>query len=141
VLTLVRRGATLAALTLAVILGASLPASATFAAAATVSTTVNTMAVAAPAGVTVNDTCWGIHYSATITWAASTTPFGVTGYQVTAYMNDGTTSLLGTTDAATRTLTVTSNTSSLAYQPQITVTTLTSFGWTAESAKSAVLAC
>jgi hypothetical protein len=136
-----RRAATVAALTLAVIVGAGLPASATFADAAIVSTSVTTMTVAAPSSVSVNDTCWGIHYSGTFTWPASTTPFGVTGYRVTAYLNDGTTSVLGTTDAATRTLTVTSDTSSLTYQPRIAVTTLTSYGWTAESAKSAVLTC
>jgi len=141
VLTLARRAATLVALTLAVIVGASLPASATFADAATVSTSVTTLTVAAPSGLAVTDTCWGIHYSVTFTWPASTTPVGVTGYRVTAYLNDGTTSVLGTTDAATRTLTFTSDTSFLDYQPRITVTTLTSYGWTAQSTRSAVLAC
>jgi len=141
VLTLARRAATLVALTVAVIVGASLPASATFADAATVTTTVPTLTVAAPSGVAVTDNCWGIHYSATFTWSASTTRVGVTGYRVTAYLNDGSTSVLGTTDAATLTLTVTSDTSSLNYQPRIAVTTLTSYGWTAESAKTAVLAC
>ena len=86
----------------------------------------------------------GLPASAAFAWPPSATPAGVTGYRVTAHVNNGTNSVLGTTDAATQTLTVTSDTSDLTYQPRVTVTTLTSYGWTAESAesaKSAVLTC
>lgn len=158
-LILARRAATVVALTLAVIVGASLPASATFADAATVSTSVTTLTVAAPTGLTVSGYCsttssttwdattstyvttYSYWYTATVTWPASTTPRGVSGYRVTAYLNNGTSAVMGTTDAATRTMTQTADRAYLSYQPRISVSTLTSYGWTAESAKSAVLAC
>lgn len=140
--TSARRAAVVAGLFSALIIGTGFPASAAFDASSRVSTTVTTVVVAAPTSVTVNGRCTGGNYSATISWPASTTATGVTGYSVVAYLNNGTTSPLGTTDAATLSLAVSSSSSNLStYQPRITVTTLTSYGWSAESLPSAVLTC
>jgi hypothetical protein len=138
---LARRAVVLLGLTLGLLVTAIGPASASFTDLVSAPTTITAMSVTAPDTITVNDKCWGIHYSATISWSGSTTPRGLTGYRVVATFNDGSTSLLGETDAGTRTMTVTSDTSTLQYQPRITVTTLTSYGWSTESAPSGVLAC
>jgi hypothetical protein len=138
---LARRGAVVGGLFLALIAGTTLPASAAFNASSNVSTTVTTVTVNAPASVTVSGHCTGIHYNATISWSASTTS-DVTGYRVLAHLNDGTTSLVATTDAATFSIPLSSDRSTVStYQPRVTVTTLTSYGWTAESVPSAVLTC
>lgn len=138
---LARRGAVVAGLFLALIVATTLPASAAFSASSAASTTITTVTVVAPDPVTVTSRCTGINYNATVSWTASTSA-NVTGYRVLAYLNNGTTSLVGTTDAATFSLPVSSTSSTLStYQPRITVTTLTSYGWTAESIPSAVLSC
>jgi hypothetical protein len=56
-MTAIRRALILTGLTMAVVISATVPASATFADTAAVSHTVSTGTVAAPAGVTVNDYC------------------------------------------------------------------------------------
>ena len=138
---LARRGAVVAGLFLALIAGTTLPASAAFSASRAVSTTITTDVVAPPAAVTVTFRCTGINYNATVSWQASTSA-NVTGYSVVAYLNNGSTSLVGTTDAATLSVPVSTTTSTLStYQPRITVTTLTSYGWTGESLPTAVLSC
>jgi hypothetical protein len=138
---LARRAVVLLGLTVGLLVIAIGPASASFTDVVRAPTTVGTMSVTAPSTVAVSDTCWGIHHSATISWSASTTPRGVTGYRVMVYFNDGSSSLVSETDAATRSITATSDTSVMALQPRITVTTLTSYGWSTESAPSGVLAC
>jgi predicted ribosomally synthesized peptide with SipW-like signal peptide len=140
-MTAIRRILILSVLTVAVIAGASVPAWAYYTDAASVSTTVATGTVAAPTAVSITGRCQGWWYDFTVSWPASTTTRGVTGYRVLAYLNTGTTYLVGETDAATRTISMTVDSSNLALQPRITVTTLTSYGWTTESAKSPVLTC
>jgi hypothetical protein len=140
-MTITRRITVLIGLTVAVIVGASLPASAAFADSVTVPTTVTTINVAAPSTVTVTGNCQGWWYTATITWSASTTPRGVTGYRVLAYLNDGTVSVVGETNAATRSMSLSVDSSNLGYQPRVAIVTLTSYGWTAESAKTGVISC
>jgi hypothetical protein len=136
-----RRASVVAGLFLALIVATGLPASASFSASSAASTTITTATVVAPDPVTVSGRCTGINYNATVSWTASTSA-DVIGYRVLAYLNTGTTSLLSTTDAATFSLAISSNSSTLSlYQPTITVTTLTSYGWTAESAHTAVLSC
>jgi hypothetical protein len=136
-----RRTAVLIALTVGVVTGASVPAWATYSDSATVSTTIATTAVAAPSSMSITGRCQGWWYDFTISWPASTTARGVTGYRLNAYLNNGMTYLVGETDAATRTMSMTVDSSNLSLQPRITVTTLTNYGWTAESAKSAALTC
>ena len=137
----IRRILILSVLTVAVIAGASVPASATYSDSATVSTTIATTTVTAPSSVSISGRCQGWWYDFTISWPASTTTRGVTGYRVLAYLNNGTTYLVGETDAATRTLSMTVDSSNLSLQPRVTVTTLTSYGWTTESAKAPALTC
>jgi hypothetical protein len=137
----VRRGLLLIPLTLAVIAGSSGPAWATYWESIPVSTTVPTGTVAAPSALTITSRCQGWWYQFDLSWPASTTTRGVTGYRVVAYLNTGTTYLVAQTDAATRTVSMTVDQSNLSLQPRIAVTTLTSYGWTAETPRSAVLAC
>jgi hypothetical protein len=140
-MTAIRRILILSVLTVAVIAGASVPAWADYNDAASVSTTVATGTVTAPSAVSITGRCQGWWYDFTISWPASTTTRGVTGYRVLAYLNTGWTYLVGETDAATRSISMTIDSSNLALQPRITVTTLTSYGWTTESAKSPALTC
>ena len=140
-MTAIRRILTLILLTVAVIVGASVSASAAFADSVTVNPTVNTITVTAPASLAISGNCQGWWYDLTVSWPASTTAVGVTGYRVTAYLNNGTTSVLGQTDSVTRSISMRFDNSNLSLQPRITVTTLTSYGWTAETPRSAVLTC
>ena len=129
-MTAIRRILILSVLTVAVLAGAGVPAWADYSDAVPVSTTVP-----------ITGRCQGWWYDFTVSWPASTTTRGVTGYRVLAHFNTGATYLMGETDAATRTISMTVDSSNLALQPRITVTTLTSYGWTTESAKSSVLTC
>ncbi len=157
-MTRTRRVLVLIGLTLAVTIGATIPASATFTDTTTpVVHTVSTGTVAAPASVTVNDFCstttsayWNgwtwvttttNWYTATVSWPASTTARGVTGYRVMAHLNNGQSVVMGETDAVARTVRATVDRSYLNYQPTLSVITLTSYGWTAETARTAVLGC
>ena len=154
-----RRILTLIGLTVAVLIGAIVPASATFSEDVAVATAITTGTVAAPASMTVNDWCQTVPtttvnpltgvstttytylYHATVSWPASTTARGVTGYRVIAHFSNGTSVVVAETPAATRSVNATVDQSYLALQPRLSVMTLTGYGWTAESAKTPVLAC
>jgi hypothetical protein len=198
-MTAIRRALILTGLTMAVVISATVPASATFADTAAVSHTVSTGTVAAPAGVTVNDYCTtttttvrqtvrtdpvtlvatttsysststtvastsnvqsstsssvagpGVNETTTTTvtkntalyvtvnWPASTTQRGVTGYLVNAHLNNASVYAMAQTAGLTTSADVDAD--YLYYQPRLSVTTLTSYGWTATSALTAVLSC
>ncbi|SOE04080.1 hypothetical protein [Blastococcus haudaquaticus] len=158
-MTTIRRVLILIGLTLAVTVAAAIPASAAFQDTYTARTTVGTGTVAAPASVTVNDYCgqtanggyydangtwvttYYYWYDATVTWPASTTARGVTGYRVMAHLNNGTSVVMAETDAVNRTVNARVDRGYLNYQPRVSVITLTSYGWTAETPRTAVLAC
>lgn len=154
----IRRSAVLLGLTVSVIVGSSIPASATFTEAVRTDTaTLRAATVAAPATVNVSDYCsttsytyWNgttnvtvteNWYNATVTWPASTTQRGVTGYRVMAHLNNGQSVVMGETGTANRTVSARVDRGYLAYQPRVSVITLTSYGWTAETARTAVLSC
>jgi hypothetical protein len=156
----IRRSAVLVGLTAAVIVGSSIPAAATFTEGVSTNTaTLRTVSVAAPSSMTVSRTCtqsatggyydatgqwvttYTTYYNATATWPASTTARGVTGYRVTAYLPGSAPIVMGETDAANRSLSASVDASYLAYQPTISVTTLTSYGWSTESVRKAVPTC
>jgi hypothetical protein len=151
-MTGIRRALILIGLIGTVMVGSSIPASATFADSAVVAHTVSTGTVAPPARVTIDDYCsttssllpvptvnyW---YNATVTWSAGNAPRGVTGYLVVAHLNNGQSIAMAQTDAGTRWASAAVDRGYLAYQPRISVITLTSYGWTAESAQTAVLSC
>jgi hypothetical protein len=198
-MTTTRRIATLAGLILAVMVGTSIPASATFADSATVTTAIGTATVKAPTGLVVTDYCTtttttvkrtistdpvtgvqtqtfyssssttagatsnvqsststttagpGVNETTTTTvtkntnlyvtlsWTASTSP-QVTGYVVNAHLGlDGSvypmTSTAGTSTSAVQ------DADALYYQPTLSVTTQTAYGWTATSGQTALLSC
>ena len=151
-MTGIRRALILIGLIGTVMVGSSIPASATFADSAVVAHTVSTGTVAAPASVKIDDYCsttlsllpvltvnyW---YNATVTWSAGNAPRGVTGYLVVAHLNNGQSFTMAQTDAATRSANAAVDRGYLAYQPRISVITLTGYGWTAASAQTAVLSC
>jgi hypothetical protein len=184
-MTAKRRILILIGLTVAVIAGASLPASATYADTAAVATTIATGTVAAPASVTVNDTCTttttvvrrtvytnpgtgeqiqtaysstttvagpgpnetttttttkNTDLSVTASWAASGSK-GVSGYLVTAHLNNGTTYAMAQTTPGVLTTSAGVDADYLSLQPRLSVTTLTTYGWTATTAQTPVLSC
>jgi hypothetical protein len=75
-----------------------------------------------------------------VEWQPSTAR-GVIGYRVTAHLDNGTSYAMAQTDAATLEAYGQNDRTWLQHQPRFTVTTLTSYGWTAQSATSNVLPC
>src|SRR3712207_6430015 len=141
-MTGIRRALVLIGLTVAVMVGAAIPASATFADSVTATADVTTATVDAPdwahAAVTY---CHPVQTAeATGNWPGSTAR-DVTGYRLTTYLNDGRSIVLTQTGTAARSYTMRFSRSDLQFQPRIAVTTLTSYGWTSESPRSGVLAC
>jgi hypothetical protein len=138
-------------------LGAAGTASAAFTGRTTLAPlTVGTTTVDAPAqpstaGTRCTTTTWWYSYNgvtssgstttlrASLSWDASTTP-GVTSYVITAYGAGWSTEV---TEVPATTLSV-SDTFDGSYADQnitVTVTARTSYGWTAESPRSAVIRC
>jgi hypothetical protein len=78
--------------------------------------------------------------SVTASWTASGSR-GVNGYLVNAHLSDG--SIFPTTQTAAGTLSTsqTVDADNLVYQPRLSVTALTSYGWTAQSAISGYISC
>jgi hypothetical protein len=199
-MTVIRRSLTLILLTVAVLAGAGVPAWAAFGDAVTLTTTVPTLTVAAPAAPTVKNSCTttttvvkrtvytnpstgvqtqtayssittsttsttnvqsstsstvagpGTNESTTTTttkntdltvtasWSASGTR-GVNGYLVNAHLSDGTVYPMAQTGAGTLSTSQTVDADNLVYQPRLSVTTLTSYGWTARSAVTGIITC
>ena len=150
-MTTTRRILVLAGTILTVMIGSSIPASATFADSVGLPTmSVSTLTVQAPTQVEVQGSCTSttdpftgvvtttVH--AKVEWWRSPSP-GVTGYRVTAHLNNGTSYVMATTSAIADEVFGTADAGYVAYQPRFTVTTLTSYGWTALSAMSNVLTC
>jgi hypothetical protein len=151
-----RRTAVLIGLTACVIVGSSIPASATFSESVSQTATTRTVTVAPTAAVYVDDHCsttsytyWNgwtnvrvteNWYNATISWPASPTR-GVSGYRVIAHLNNGQSVVMGEVSATNRTVSARVDRAYLNYQPRVSVVTLTGYGWTAETARSAVLSC
>jgi hypothetical protein len=71
-------------------------------------------------------------------WGASGSR-GVNGYLVTAHLGDGSSFPMAQTTALSTSDTVDAD--ALVYQPRLSVTTLTSYGWTAQSAISGIISC
>ena len=195
-----RRIAVLIPLTVGVVAGASLPAWAAFGDTVKLTTTITSITVAAPATVTVNDSCTTTTtvirrtvytnpgtgeqiqtaYSSTTTYATSSSNVqgtttssvagpgpnevttttttkntdlavtaswtasasrGVNGYLVNAHLADGTVYAMAQTAAGTLSTSSTVDADNLVYQPRLSVTTLTSYGWTARSALTGYISC
>ena len=102
---------------------------------------VTTTTVAAPGTFKGSLTCGSTSATMAASWTASTTP-QVTGYVVSVYFNDGyvqTVSLPSTATSWSSSIGIFYVTGS--GWVQYTVTTQTSYGWTKESAKTAVFHC
>jgi hypothetical protein len=149
-----RRAAVLTAAALAVTLGLSAPAQAALTDTAPKFTaSVTTIKVAAPTSVSTGGTKCTTTYNATtgtstttlnakVSWPASTTSRGVTGYVVTAVFSDGTKYPVAQVSASTTSLSGDYDASYASQNIRVTVTTLTAYGWTAESAPSSgVIKC
>jgi hypothetical protein len=149
-MTTVKRLLTTLGVGLTIVLVTGVPALATFAdSAALASMTISTATVAAPTQVeakllcttTVDPTTGTSTTTRTlkIEWWRSTSP-GVTGYAVTAYPRGGPPYQLvvtGPTDEAY----VSADEELISSDPRFTVTTLTSYGWTATSPKVGMSGC
>jgi hypothetical protein len=146
-----RRIAVLIPLTVGVVAGASLPAWATYADSQALQTTsILTVTVAPPTQVEAKATCTttvnpttgatSTTVQAKVEWHGSPTP-GVSGYRVTAFLANGTSSVVAKTGAADVEIFPSVDPAYLSRQPRYSITTLTSYGWTAESAKTGVLSC
>ena len=150
-MTGIRRALVLVGLTLAVIIGASIPASATFSDSVTVAPKVATATVSAPTYVSTQGThcaywqnvdgSWSGELRARISWPVAANTKSVTGYRVTAIVPNYGNIPVG--DVPANQLSITGNfPTQYAYAGiRVTVTTLTAYGWTKESTQSAVVTC
>ena len=148
----IRRILTLIILTAAVIAGASVPAWATYTTSkALPATTILTPTVEAPTQVEAKAICTTTvdpttgatttTVQAKVEWHRSTT-VGVSGYRVTVHLANGTSSVVTQTSASVEEIFPDVTPTYLSQQqPRYSITTLTSYGWTAVSAKTGVLSC
>ena len=136
----VRRLLVLLALVPAVILGASLPAMASFSAGtAPVTTTINTNVVAPPTKVVGKLACAATS-TMSATWTKSTSA-RVSGYLVSVYFSDGFIQTVPLAATATSWSATIDQYYVTAYSVQYTVTTQTDYGWTKESPRTAAFQC
>ena len=135
----IRRGLILLGLTVAVIVGASVPASANYSDAVVVRTTVNSTSVAAPGNIVGKLTC-GRPATMSATWSLSGTT-RVSGYLVSVYFSDGFVQTVQLGPTATSWSTTIDPYYVTAYSINYTVTTQTAYGWSKESAHTAAFQC
>lgn len=105
------------------------------------STTIITNTITAPTGVTATkNSCSNQRWiNVTVSWQASPSA-RISGYAVTAYGNDGQVLPIGTTGPGTTSLGTTLDKLS-GTSVTFTVTTTTSYGWSAESPPTTTLSC
>ena len=143
-----RRALTLIGLTAAVLIGGSIPASATFSEAVTVATSVGTATIAPPTQVEAKTLCTTTVDPVTqaetttsnvkIEWWRSTSA-RTTGYRVTVHPADAPAYTLATTGPADE---IFVNPTTLGgSNPRISVTTLTGTNFTASSTLTAIRPC
>jgi hypothetical protein len=138
-MTGIRRALVLIGLTVTVIVGASVPASATYSEAVAVKTTINTATVAAPANVVGNLTC-GRTATMSANWAASGTA-RVSGYLVSVFFSDGFVQTVPLGPTATSWSAPINPAYVALYSVQYSVTTQTDYGWSKESPRTATFQC
>jgi hypothetical protein len=135
----IRRGLILLGLTVAVIVGASIPASAGYGDSVVVKTTIATTTVAAPGNVVGKLTC-GRPATMSATWSASGTA-RVSGYLVSVYFSDGFVQTVQLGPTATSWSATIDPYYVTAYSIDYTVTTQTAYGWSKESAHTGTFQC
>ena len=135
------RAAILTGLCSVIMIGATVPALASYADRAAVATTIGTLTVQPPAEVSsAGSWCNNGVLSADFSWRPSPTA-QVTGYIVRTFRADGTSTVFAETNAATTEVTGIYPSHGQAATVAITVTTRTSYGWTKESAQAQVPPC
>lgn len=135
----IRRVLVLLGLTVAVIAGGSLPASATYAASVSLQPTVSTTTVAAPGNLVGKLVC-GRPATMSATWTPSSTA-RVSGYLVSVYFSDGFVQTVQLGPTATSWSATIDPYYVTAYTINYTVTTRTDYGWTKESAHTPSFGC
>jgi hypothetical protein len=135
----IRRALILLGLTVAVIVGASIPASAGYGDSVVVKTTIATTTVAAPGNVVGKLTC-GRPATMSATWSASGTA-RVSGYLVSVYFSDGFVQTVQLGPTATSWSATIDPYYVTAYSIDYTVTTQTAYGWSKESAHTSAFQC
>jgi hypothetical protein len=135
----IRRGLILLGLTVAVIVGASIPASAGYGDSVVVKTTIATTTVAAPGNLVGKLTC-GRPATMSATWSASGTA-RVSGYLVSVYFSDGFVQTVQLGPTATSWSATIDPYYVTAYSIDYTVTTQTAYGWSKESAHTGAFQC
>jgi hypothetical protein len=148
-----RRWLFLPVIAVAIVLGVATPANASFSRSISLaSLSVGTLTVAPPTGVstagtgcsTAVDPVTGVATTtlhARLSWTASTTARGVSGYLITAVFSDGSTYPVASVDALTTSATSDVDGSYATQNIRVAVTTMTSYGWTATSTLSPALTC
>jgi hypothetical protein len=135
----IRRALILLGLTVAVIVGASIPASAGYGDSVVVKTTIATTTVAAPGNLVGKLTC-GRPATMSATWSASGTA-RVSGYLVSVYFSDGFVQTVQLGPTATSWSATIDPYYVTAYSIDYTVTTQTAYGWSKESAHTGAFQC
>jgi hypothetical protein len=138
-MTGIRRMAVLIGLTVAVIAGAGIPASATFAESVALPTTsIATPTVLAATNLRVTISCDYWNMNATVTWTRSTSA-RVSGYQVIAQFGADQAVMQAGPNASR--LNYSTTRMWAAHKVPVTITTLTDYGWTKTSAPVTVTTC
>ena len=138
-MTRIRRGLVLLGLTVAVVIGASVPASATYSEAVAVKTTISTTTVAAPTNLVGQLTC-GRPATMQVTWALSGTE-RVSGYLVSVHFSDGFVQTVQLGASATSWSSTIDPYYVTAYSIRYSVTTQTNYGWSKESPLTGAFQC
>ena len=89
---------------------------------------------------TTTTTTKSTNVNVTASWPASASR-GVNGYLVNAHLSDGTVYPMAQTAPGTLSTSASVDAGNLGYQPRLSVTTLTTYGWTARSALTGVITC
>ena len=136
-----RRLAAVLSATVAILLGTGLQANAAFDTSAAVSTSLTTVVVAPPGQVMLTLTqCQGTSMQVQLTWTSSGTP-GVNGYLSSFSFNGQPYQVQSPWWATGTTVSVTKPNAAMTMTAVASVTTQTSYGWTASSAQTAPVSC
>jgi hypothetical protein len=141
-MTAVKRALTTLGLALTIVLGTVIPASAAFSdTAALPAMSISTATVTAPGNVVGKLTCGGSSSTMNVTWNPSGST-GVSGYRITVLFSDGfvqneevTGASAGSWSKPITTYNVT------AFSIRYSVTTLTTYGWSTQSALTGSFRC
>lgn len=129
-----RRTAVLIGLTLAVIVGSSIPASATFTDSVTRSAVVVTSGVTAPTNLDVSVTCTATELHAKVTWTRSSSP-RINGYVIAGTINNDPMVFRAEGNVSSYTYKIPRLGYAYSVPVAVTVTTDTEYRWTATSSK------